>query len=102
MSKNDDHQDSLKGTESRRIRIHTEEQFSDLIVIFLLLHSPTQANGTGGGGHVQLIQSAMKSLTFRTLCFPDNMKARGLDKKGEVPTYFYRDDGYRVWEATKR
>ncbi|XP_075874642.1 polyunsaturated fatty acid 5-lipoxygenase [Nelusetta ayraudi] len=60
-----------------------------------------KANGTGGGGHVQLIQSAMKSLTFRTLCFPDNMKARGLDKKGEVPTYFYRDDGYRVWEATK-
>lgn len=44
----------------------------------------------------------MKSLTYKTLCFPDNMKARGLDKKDEVPTYFYRDDGYRVWDATKR
>lgn len=44
----------------------------------------------------------MKSLTFRTLCFPDNIKARGLDNMGEVPTYFYREDGYRVWDATRR
>ncbi|XP_068423942.1 polyunsaturated fatty acid 5-lipoxygenase-like isoform X3 [Clinocottus analis] len=28
-------------------------------------------------------------------------KARGVDNKEELPTYFYRDDGYRVWEATK-
>lgn len=62
----------------------------------------TKANATGGGGHVQLIQKAMKSLTFRSLCFPDAIKARGVDRKEELPTYFYRDDGYRVWEATKR
>ncbi|KAM6997168.1 polyunsaturated fatty acid 5-lipoxygenase [Tautogolabrus adspersus] len=60
-----------------------------------------KANATGGGGHVQLIQKAMKSLTFRSLCFPDMIKSRGVDKKDELPTYFYRDDGYRVWEATK-
>lgn len=61
-----------------------------------------EANATGGGGHVQLIQKAMKSVTFRSLCFPDMIKARGLDCKEELPTYFYRDDGYSVWEATKR
>ncbi|KAM4592168.1 polyunsaturated fatty acid 5-lipoxygenase [Odontesthes bonariensis] len=60
-----------------------------------------KANATGGGGHVQLIQKAMKSLTFRSLCFPDMIKSRGMDSKEELPTYFYRDDGYEVWEATK-
>ncbi|CAJ1067409.1 polyunsaturated fatty acid 5-lipoxygenase-like [Xyrichtys novacula] len=60
-----------------------------------------KANATGGGGHVQLVQKAMKTLTFRSLCFPDMIKSRGVDKKDELPTYFYRDDGYRVWEATK-
>lgn len=44
----------------------------------------------------------MKSLTFRSLCFPDTIKARGVHKKEELPTYFYRDDGYKVWEATMR
>ncbi|KAL7382969.1 hypothetical protein ABVT39_002614 [Epinephelus coioides] len=60
-----------------------------------------KANATGGGGHVQLVQRAVKSLTFRSLCFPDMIKSRGVDNKEELPTYFYRDDGYRVWEATK-
>ncbi|XP_054886024.1 polyunsaturated fatty acid 5-lipoxygenase [Poeciliopsis prolifica] len=60
-----------------------------------------KANATGGGGHIQLIQKAMKTLTFRSLCFPDMIKSRGMDNTEEVPTYFYRDDGYKVWEATK-
>ncbi|KAM4599765.1 polyunsaturated fatty acid 5-lipoxygenase [Fundulus diaphanus] len=60
-----------------------------------------KANATGGGGHVQLIQKAMKTLTYRSLCFPDMIKSRGMDSTEELPTYFYRDDGYKVWEATK-
>ncbi|CAN9499796.1 unnamed protein product [Ophioblennius macclurei] len=60
-----------------------------------------KANATGGGGHIQLVQKAMKSLTFRSLCFPDMIKMRGVDSKEELPTYFYRDDGYKVWDATK-
>ncbi|XP_060943463.1 polyunsaturated fatty acid 5-lipoxygenase isoform X3 [Limanda limanda] len=28
-------------------------------------------------------------------------KSRGMDSKEELPTYFYRDDGNSVWEATK-
>lgn len=60
-----------------------------------------KANATGGGGHVQLVQKSMKSLTFRSLCFPDAIKARGLENREELPTFFYRDDGCSVWEAIK-
>lgn len=60
-----------------------------------------KANATGGGGHVQLVQKAMKTLTYRSLCFPDMIKSRGVDSTDDLPTYFYRDDGYKVWEATK-
>ncbi|XP_056616352.1 polyunsaturated fatty acid 5-lipoxygenase [Triplophysa dalaica] len=58
-----------------------------------------KANGTGGGGHVELIQKSMKTFTYKSLCFPEGIKARGMDNKEELPTYFYRDDGCRVWEA---
>lgn len=61
-----------------------------------------KANATGGGGHVELVQKAMKSLTFRSLCFPDMIQSHGMDNQEDLPTYFYRDDGYRVWETTKR
>lgn len=61
-----------------------------------------QANATGGGGHVQLIQKAMKTLTYKSLCFPEMIKSRNMDDVEEMPTYFYRDDGYKVWEATKK
>ncbi|XP_041645719.1 polyunsaturated fatty acid 5-lipoxygenase-like isoform X2 [Cheilinus undulatus] len=60
-----------------------------------------KANSTGGGGHIQIVQKSLKSLTFRSLCFPDMIKSRGMDNKDEVPTYFYRDDGYNVWDAIK-
>ncbi|XP_056903155.1 polyunsaturated fatty acid 5-lipoxygenase-like [Takifugu flavidus] len=60
-----------------------------------------KANSTGGGGHVQLVQKATKTLTFGSLCFPDSFKTRGMDSKEELPTYFYRDDGLKVWEAIK-
>ncbi|CAJ1067412.1 polyunsaturated fatty acid 5-lipoxygenase-like [Xyrichtys novacula] len=51
-----------------------------------------KANSSGGGGQVVLVQKTMKSLTFRSLCFPDMIKSRGVDKKDELPTFFYRDD----------
>ncbi|XP_060047766.1 polyunsaturated fatty acid 5-lipoxygenase isoform X2 [Erinaceus europaeus] len=60
-----------------------------------------KANATGGGGHVQMVQRAMQDLTYRSLCFPEAIKARGMESTEDIPYYFYRDDGLLVWEAIK-
>ncbi|XP_009958640.1 PREDICTED: arachidonate 5-lipoxygenase-like, partial [Leptosomus discolor] len=60
-----------------------------------------KANATGGGGHVQMVQRAMKDLTYSSLCFPEEIKAKGMDSKEDIPYYYYRDDGIKVWEAIK-
>ncbi|KAL0177632.1 hypothetical protein M9458_026526, partial [Cirrhinus mrigala] len=59
------------------------------------------ANGTGGGGHVELVQKSMKTFTYSSLCFPEDIKERGMDSQEELPYYFYRDDGCAVWEVVK-
>ncbi|XP_037255368.1 polyunsaturated fatty acid 5-lipoxygenase isoform X1 [Falco rusticolus] len=60
-----------------------------------------KANATGGGGHVQMVQKAMKDLTYSSLCFPEEIKAKGMESKEDIPYYYYRDDGIKVWEAIK-
>ncbi|XP_058527184.1 polyunsaturated fatty acid 5-lipoxygenase isoform X2 [Ochotona princeps] len=60
-----------------------------------------KANATGGGGHVQMVQKAMRDLTYSSLCFPEAIKARGMDSAEDIPHYFYRDDGLLVWEAIR-
>ncbi|XP_026065946.1 arachidonate 5-lipoxygenase isoform X1 [Carassius auratus] len=60
-----------------------------------------KANGTGGIAVVEVINKAMKTLTYKSMCFPESVKARGVDNKDELPNYYYRDDGMMVWEAVR-
>ncbi|RXN21015.1 arachidonate 5-lipoxygenase-like isoform X1 [Labeo rohita] len=58
-------------------------------------------NSTGGSATGEVIQKAMKTFTYKSLCFPEAMKARGVDNKEDLPNYYYRDDGMMIWEAVK-
>ncbi|XP_030059340.1 arachidonate 5-lipoxygenase [Microcaecilia unicolor] len=60
-----------------------------------------KANATGGGGHVQMVLRAMKTFTYDSLCLPKAIQVNGMDSKEDIPYYFYRDDGVKVWEAVK-
>ncbi|KAH0618179.1 hypothetical protein JD844_017171, partial [Phrynosoma platyrhinos] len=60
-----------------------------------------KANATGGGGHVQMVQRAMKQLTYSSLCFPEEIRARHMESYEDIPYYYYRDDGLKVWEAIR-
>ncbi|XP_029464989.1 arachidonate 5-lipoxygenase [Rhinatrema bivittatum] len=61
-----------------------------------------KANATGGGGHVQMVLQAMKTFTYDSLHLPEAIKLNGMDSKEDIPYYFYRDDGIKVWEATRK
>ncbi|XP_056097933.1 polyunsaturated fatty acid 5-lipoxygenase-like [Rhinichthys klamathensis goyatoka] len=52
----------------------------------------------GGTGIVEVIQKAMKTLTYKSLCFPEAITSRGVE---DLPNYYYRDDGMMVWEVVK-
>ncbi|XP_037393721.1 hydroperoxide isomerase ALOXE3-like [Pygocentrus nattereri] len=41
-----------------------------------------------------LMKRAASSLTYSSLCLPDDIKERGLEK---IPNYYYRDDGLELW-----
>ncbi|XP_067303814.1 polyunsaturated fatty acid 5-lipoxygenase-like [Pseudorasbora parva] len=47
-------------------------------------------------GMNKVMQSAMETLTYESLCFPEAIKARGIEN---VPMYYYRDDGMKIWET---
>lgn len=56
----------------------------------------SKISSISGDGIQELIKRAMETLTYKSLCFPDTIKNRGME---DAPKYYYRDDGMRVWEA---
>uniref|UniRef100_A0A8C9JSB5 Arachidonate 12-lipoxygenase, 12S type n=1 Tax=Panthera tigris altaica TaxID=74533 RepID=A0A8C9JSB5_PANTA len=58
-----------------------------------------KVRSTGGGGHVHLLRRAMAQLTYRSLCPPDDLAARGLLG---IPSALYAHDALRLWEIIAR
>ncbi|XP_062380300.1 hydroperoxide isomerase ALOXE3-like [Sardina pilchardus] len=51
--------------------------------------------GIGGDPLGKLLRRATASLTYSSLCLPENISERGLD---DVPNFYYRDDGIKLWD----
>ncbi|XP_056604712.1 polyunsaturated fatty acid 5-lipoxygenase-like [Triplophysa dalaica] len=47
-------------------------------------------------GIEELMKRAMKTFTYKSMCFPEAINARGMEN---TPKYYYRDDGMKIWEA---
>nr|XP_003466286.1 LOW QUALITY PROTEIN: arachidonate 15-lipoxygenase B [Cavia porcellus] len=67
-----------------------------------LLIAPGQvvdrSTGLGVEGFSELIQRNMQQLSYSSLCLPEDIRARGVE---DIPDYYYRDDGLRVWAAVE-
>ncbi|XP_062396206.1 polyunsaturated fatty acid lipoxygenase ALOX15B-like [Sardina pilchardus] len=51
--------------------------------------------GLNGVSWRKLMKRAASSLTYCSLCLPDDISERGLE---DVPNYYYRDDGMKLWD----
>ncbi|KAI1898739.1 hypothetical protein AGOR_G00075470 [Albula goreensis] len=54
---------------------------------------------TGGDGASEILKRAFASLTYSSLCLPEDIAARGLES---VPRFYYRDDGLKLWDIINR
>ncbi|XP_005067625.1 polyunsaturated fatty acid lipoxygenase ALOX15B [Mesocricetus auratus] len=67
-----------------------------------LLIAPGQvvdrSTGLGIGGFSELIKRNMEQLSYSVLCLPEDIRARDVE---DIPGYYYRDDGMRIWGAIK-
>ncbi|XP_008412276.1 arachidonate 15-lipoxygenase B-like isoform X2 [Poecilia reticulata] len=55
----------------------------------------TKIASSGGEGMFTILRKALSSMTYRSLCLPDDICDRGLE---DVPNFFYRDDGLKLWD----
>ncbi|XP_035762299.1 hydroperoxide isomerase ALOXE3-like [Neolamprologus brichardi] len=59
----------------------------------------TQFASSGGEGMFTILQRSVSSLTYSSLCIPDDIAERGVEA---VPNFYYRDDGLKVWDIIHR
>uniref|UniRef100_A0A8C5GHR5 Hydroperoxide isomerase ALOXE3-like n=1 Tax=Gouania willdenowi TaxID=441366 RepID=A0A8C5GHR5_GOUWI len=55
----------------------------------------TLYSASGGEGMLTVLKRALSSLTYTSLCIPDDIAERGLES---VPNFHYRDDGLKLWD----
>ncbi|XP_069035575.1 polyunsaturated fatty acid lipoxygenase ALOX8-like [Lepisosteus oculatus] len=58
-----------------------------------------EACSSGGKGKSEVLQRGFSSLTYSSLCLPEDIAARGVEG---IPNYHYRDDGLKLWAAINR
>ncbi|XP_077426902.1 arachidonate 12-lipoxygenase, 12R-type-like [Vanacampus margaritifer] len=54
----------------------------------------TQFFASGGEALTKILERSLSSITYRSLCIPDNIADRDLQ---DVPNFYYRDDGLQLW-----
>uniref|UniRef100_A0A8C2XP58 Uncharacterized protein n=1 Tax=Cyclopterus lumpus TaxID=8103 RepID=A0A8C2XP58_CYCLU len=54
---------------------------------------------SGGEGMRTLLKRSLASVTYSSLCIPDDIVARGLE---DVHNFYYRDDGIKLWDIIHR
>ncbi|XP_062340075.1 polyunsaturated fatty acid lipoxygenase ALOX15B-like [Osmerus eperlanus] len=59
----------------------------------------TQYAVSGGEGMFTILRRALSSLTYSSLCLPEDIAARDLES---IPNFYYRDDGLRLWDIIHR
>ncbi|XP_049425186.1 polyunsaturated fatty acid lipoxygenase ALOX15B-like [Epinephelus fuscoguttatus] len=59
----------------------------------------TKFAASGGEGLVTLLQKSLSSVTYSSLCMPEDIAERGLE---DVPNFYYRDDGLKLWDIIHR
>ncbi|KAM4590281.1 polyunsaturated fatty acid lipoxygenase ALOX15B-like [Fundulus diaphanus] len=59
----------------------------------------TRFASSGGEGMLTILRRALSSVTYRSLCLPDDISDRGLE---DVPNFYYRDDGLKLWNIIYR
>ncbi|XP_077380457.1 polyunsaturated fatty acid lipoxygenase ALOX15B-like [Festucalex cinctus] len=56
----------------------------------------TQFAASGGKGLTMILARSLSSITYRSLCIPDDIADRDLQ---DVPNFYYRDDGLKLWNV---
>uniref|UniRef100_A0A7N5ZTE3 Arachidonate 15-lipoxygenase B-like n=1 Tax=Anabas testudineus TaxID=64144 RepID=A0A7N5ZTE3_ANATE len=59
----------------------------------------TKFTASGGEGMLNILRRSLSSMTYRSLCIPEDIADRGLKT---VPNFYYRDDGLRLWKIIHR
>ncbi|KAK9540483.1 hypothetical protein VZT92_002933 [Zoarces viviparus] len=59
----------------------------------------TKFVASGGEGVKTFLKRSLPSVTYRSLCIPDDIADRGLE---HVPNFYYRDDGLKLWDIIHR